>query len=146
MNKVISALFLVLLLASCKTDSNLRKKIPGWYSYAETLENGALKGNITYYKNGEMKVDATFSDNVTVPTDGITITIIGTWSVEDGYLKEKVNELTSKPKFIADPILKALKKEEEKNSKGSEIIHVNKEELQLKTAEGELITYLRIKK
>jgi hypothetical protein len=147
MNKVIIALFLVLLLASCKTDSNLRKKIPGWYSYTETLENSALKGNITYYKNGEMKIVATYSGDLTIlKVDEINITIIGTWRVEDGFLKEKVSQVTSKPKFIADPILKLLKKEEEENREGSEIIHVNKEELQLKTARGELTTYKRIKK
>jgi hypothetical protein len=75
----------------------------------------------------------------------IDITVMGKWKVENGYLKEEVTQVKSTPQFIGDALYVTMKKEEN-GSLGDKIIHVNAEELKVKTPKGETIIYNRIQK
>jgi nitrogen regulatory protein PII len=119
--------------------------VPGWYSCEEKIDNGYLSGKITYYKNGELKLVATFKSDLTPNISGMELTIMGKWKVENGYLKEEVIQVTSTPQFIGDALYVIMKKEEN-GSPGDKIIHVNDNELRVKTRKGETITYNRIQK
>ena len=134
---------LLFTLISCNKDNSLSKKVPGWYSCEEKIDNGSLSGKITYYKNGEMKVVATLKGNLIQNISIAELTIMGTWKVENGYLKEEVTQVTSTPQFIGDALYITLKKEEN-GSPGNKIIHVNSEELKVKNSKGEITTFKRI--
>lgn len=145
MKKYILLISLFFTLISCNKDSSLSKKVPGWYTCEEKIDNGSLSGKITYYKNGEMKVVATVKSDLTSNMSAIDITVMGKWKVENGYLKEEVTQVTSTPQFIGDALYVTMK-EEENGSPGDKIIHVNAEELIVKTPKGETIIYNRIHK
>ena len=66
----------------------------------------------------------------------------GTWEVENGFLKENLIEVIATPKPLGDALFAELKKEEN-NSKGDEIIEVNKEHLKVKNSKGEITIYKR---
>jgi len=130
-------------LLSCNGDSSYQKKIPGWYTMEQQLEAGKLSGELTYYKNGKLKLAATFNPaSVNSISLGITIVIKGTWEVENGFLKENLTEVIATPKPLGDALFAELKKEEN-NSKGDEIIEVNKEQLKVKNSKGEITIYKR---
>ena len=143
MKKYILLISLFFTLISCNKDSSLSKKVPGWYTCEEKIDNGSLSGKITYYKNGELKVVATVKSDLTPNMQGIDLTIMGKWKVENGYLKEEVTQVISTPQFIGDALYVTMKKEEN-GSPGDKIVHVNADELQIMTAKGETITYNRI--
>jgi hypothetical protein len=143
MKKYILLISLFFTLISCNKDSSLSKKVPGWYTCEEKIDNGTLSGKITYYKNGELKVVATVKSDLTPNMQGIDLTIMGKWKVENGYLKEEVTQVISTPQFIGDALYATIKKEEN-GSTGDKIIHVNAEELQIMTTKGETTTYKRI--
>jgi len=130
-------------LLSCNSDAAYQKKIPGWYTVEKQLEAGKLSGEMTYYKNGALKLTATFNAaSVNSISLGITIVMKGTWKVENGFLKENLTEVIATPKPLGDALFTELKKEEN-NSKGDEIIEVNKEHLKVKNAKGEVTIYKR---
>ena len=145
MKKYILLISLFFTLISCSKDSSLSKKVPGWYTCEEKIDNGTLSGKITYYKNGEMKVVATVKSDLSSNMSAIDITVMGKWKVENGYLKEEVTQVKSTPQFIGDALYVTMKKEEN-GSPGDKIIHINAEELLVKTPKGETITYNRIQK
>ncbi len=145
MKKYILLISFFFTLISCNKDSSLSKKVPGWYSCEEKIDNGSLSGKITYYKNGEMKVVATVKSDLSANMSAIDITVMGKWKVENGYLKEEVTQVKSTPQFIGDALYVTMKKEEN-GSLGDKIIHVNAEELKVKTPKGETIIYNRIQK
>lgn len=145
MKKCILIISLFFTLISCNEDSTLSKKVPGWYTFDEKIDDGFLSGKITYYKNGELKLVATVKSDLTSNMSAIDITVMGKWKVENGYLKEEVTQVTSIPQFIGDALYVTMKKEEN-GSPGDKIIHVNAEELIVKTPKGETITYNRIQK
>jgi hypothetical protein len=91
-----------------------------------------------------MKVVATLKGNLIKNISIADLTIKGTRKVENGYLKEEVNQVTSTPQFIGDALYVTMKKDEN-GSPGNKIIHVNAEELKVKTPKGETITYNRTK-
>jgi len=89
MIKYIFILITFIALTSCNGDSSYQKKIPGWYTMEQQLEAGKLSGEMTYYKNGKLKLAATFNAaSVNSISLGITIVMKGTWEVENGFLKE----------------------------------------------------------
>lgn len=145
MKKYILLIIFFFTLISCNKDSSLSKKVPGWYTCEEKIDNGSLSGKITYYKNGELKLVATLKSNLTPNISGMDLTIMGKWKVENGYLKEEVTQVKSTPQFIGDALYVTMKKEEN-GSLGDKIIHVNAEELKVKTPKGETIIYNRIQK
>ena len=77
MKKYILLISLFFTLISCNKDSSLSKKVPGWYTCEEKIDNGSLSGKITYYKNGELKVVATVKSDLTPNMQGIDLTIMG---------------------------------------------------------------------
>ena len=83
------------LFLSCKNDKSLSKKIPGWYSFEQKIDNVTISGKLTYYKNGALKQTAIINGNLDQNKEigGITLTAIGTWKVEKGYLKEEIVEI-----------------------------------------------------
>jgi hypothetical protein len=138
---VISAL---MLLVGCNQDKSLSKKVPGWYSYEQKIDKGNISGKLTYYKNGALKLTATIKGELVQSINiGIDLTATGNWKVENGYLKEDIVEFKTIPQSIGDALLAEYKKDAQ-TSPGDKIIHVNKEELQVKTAKGETVTYKRL--
>ena len=130
-------------LLSCNSDAAYQKKIPGWYTVEQQLETGKLSGEMTYYKNGALKLAATFnSASVNNISLGITIVMKGTWKVENGFLKENLTQVIATPQALGDALFAELKKEENK-SKGDEIIEVNKDHLKVKNSKGEITIYRR---
>jgi hypothetical protein len=85
MKKYILIVSMFFTLISCNKDSSLSKKVPGWYSCEEKIDNGSLSGKITYYKNGELKLVATLKSDITPNVSGMDLTIMGKWKVENGY-------------------------------------------------------------
>ena len=143
MIKYICILITFIALTSCNGDSSYQKKIPGWYTVEQQLDGGKLSGKITYYKNGALKLVATFnSESVNNISLGITVIMNGTWEVENGFLKEKIKEVIATPQELGDELF-AEQKKEENNSKGDEIIEVNKEHLKVKNSKGEITVYKR---
>jgi hypothetical protein len=143
---MIKYLFIILTTASllsCNSDAAYQKKIPGWYTVEQQLEAGKLSGEMTYYKNGALKLAATFNAaSVNSISLGITIVMKGTWKVENGFLKENLTEVIAMPQALGDALFAELKKEEIK-SKGDEIIEVNKDHLKVKNSKGEITIYKR---
>lgn len=133
-----------MLLAGCNQDKSLSKKVPGWYSYEQKIDKGNISGKLTYYKNGALKLTATIKGELVQSINiGIDLTATGNWRVENGYLKEDIVECKTIPQFIGDALMEEYKKEAQ-TSLGNKIIHVNKEELQVKTSKGEIVTYKRL--
>jgi hypothetical protein len=143
---MIKYLLIILTAASllaCNNDSTYQKKIPGWYTVEKQLETGKLSGDLTYYKNGALKLVAKFNPtSVNSISIGITFIMKGTWQIENGFLKENLKEVIATPKELGDALFVELKKEEN-NSKGDEIIEVNKEHLKVKNSKGEITIYKR---
>ena len=147
MKNLILALSCLLLITACDSDKSLSKKVPGWYTVEKKMDNGvSLSGKLTYYKNGDLKIVAIISGEV---AKGYSVkyetTAKGTWSVENGYLKEDITEFITNPQILGDQLLELYKKEYE-NSKGDKILNVDKDELKIKNSKGEIYNYKRIEK
>ncbi len=134
---------ITLFLLACKSDED---KIPGWYSYKKKVNDMTISGDITYYKNRELKIIAKIETSV-IPGIAVntTFTCKGSWSYENGYLKEHIKSIVSNPQFIGDAILKAYK-EDSKNDKGNKILEINKKQMRFQSSDGELTTYIRKQK
>ncbi len=132
-----------LFLLACKTDED---KIPGWYTFNKKMGDITLSGDITYYKNKELKINAKVETSV-LPGIAVNTTLIlkGSWSYENGYLKDYLTSIKSNPQLIGDMLLKDYK-EKYKDDKGSKVLEVNKKQLRLQGADGDLITYTRKQK
>jgi hypothetical protein len=141
--KKLIVLSICLLLLACKSDED---KIPGWYTYAQKMKDFTLSGDITYYKNKQLKIVAKVETSI-MPGLNIntTITFKGSWSYENGYLKEYCTSVETNPQFIGDALLKELK-EKSKSDKGYKVLEVNKEQMRLQSSDGELLVYKRKKK
>jgi len=144
MKNLLIAISALMLLVGCNQDKSLSKKVPGWYSYEQKIDKGNISGKLTYYKNGALKLRATIKGELVQNINiGIDLTATGNWKVENGYLKEDIIEFKTIPQSIGDSLLAEYKKDAQ-TSPGDKIIHVNKEELQVKTAKGETVTYKRL--
>lgn len=134
-----------LLLLSCKNDKSLSKKIPGWYSFEQKIDNVIISGKLTYYKNGALKQTAIIKGNVdeNIGIGDITLSATGTWKVEKGYLKEDIVEIKTSTQSFGDSFLAKYKKEAQ-SSLGDKIINVNNKELKIQNSKGETIIYKRI--
>jgi len=144
MKNLLIAISALMLLVGCNQDKSLSKKVPGWYSYEQKIDKGNISGKLTYYKNGALKLTATIKGELVQNINiGIDLTATGNWKVENGYLKEDIIEFKTIPQSIGDSLLAEYKKDAQ-TSPGDKIIHVNKEELQVKTAKGETVTYKRL--
>jgi len=133
------------LLLSCKNDKSLSKKIPGWYSFEQKIDNVTISGKLTYYKNGALKQTAIIKGNVdqNLGKSEITLSSTGTWKVENGYLKADIVEIKTITQSISDALLAKYKKEAQ-SSLGDKIIDVNIKELKVKTSKGDTIIYKRL--
>lgn len=146
MKYIFTIMCFMLLFSGCNSDSQLSKKVPGWYSYEQVVEKGTVIGKLTYYKNGALKLVANVKGEVAKNLNvGISLTLTGTWKVEKGYLKEEIVECKSTPQFIGDALLSEYKKTSQ-TSPGDKIIDVNKKELRVKKPNGEIVTYKRLQK
>jgi hypothetical protein len=127
-------IFASFLLLACNNDKSLSKKVPGWYSFEQTIDNGTISGNLTYYKNGALKQTAIIKANVNqnIGIGDITLFATGTWKVEKGYLKEDIVEIKTTPQSFGDALLAKYKKEAQ-SSPGDKIINVNNKELKVKS-------------
>jgi hypothetical protein len=133
------------LLLSCKNDKTLSKKIPGWYSFEQKIDNLTISGKLTYYKNGALKQTAIIKGNVdqNLVIGNLTLSATGTWKVEKGYLKEDIVEIKTTPQSFGDALLAKYKKEAQ-SSLGDKIINANNKELKIQNSKGETIIYKRI--
>ena len=84
MRNVLITICASLLLLSCKNDNSLSKKIPGWYSFEQKIDNVTISGKLTYYKNGALKQTAIIKGNVdqNLVIGNLTLSATGTWKVE----------------------------------------------------------------
>lgn len=140
-------LFFSNLFLSC-TGTNYEKKIPGWYTCSTKINKTTLAAEVTYYKNGDLKFDATVSEDVIENVSmKIKIKMIGTWSYTDGKIYEKLKSIEVSPKIIEEAIKESILKEYEKEQdKGSVVKEINDYSMVLVNDKGEETIYTRVKK
>ncbi len=140
-------LFFSNLFLSC-TGTNYEKKIPGWYTCSAKINKTTLAAEVTYYKNGDLKFDATVSEDVIENVSmKIKIKMIGTWSYTDGKIYEKLKSIEVSPKIVEEAIKESILKEYEKEQdKGSVVKEINDYSMVLVNDKGEETIYTRVKK
>ena len=143
---LIFTFFLSILLTSCGSNGSFSEKVPGWYEATLVYENGdSLVGKITYYKNGQNKMEA---DYIMHPSNDVKVSakiiIEGRWQVRNDELFETVEKVSATPKVLQETIETAMKVGKE--LPGNKIIEVNEDRLVLQNKQGDQTEYLRIKK
>ncbi|MFY7972713.1 MAG: hypothetical protein ACOVOO_12275 [Flavobacteriales bacterium] len=137
---------IAILLISCGGTGSTKEKLPGWYESTIVYENGdSLIGKVTYYKNGQNKMEA---DYIMHPIGGMSISakiiIEGHWEVRNDELFETVDKVSATPRTLQEVIETAMKKGKE--LPGSKIIEVDEHGLVLEDQKGKQTTYKRLKK
>jgi len=144
MKNIFIGIAIIFFLVGCNKDNELSKKVPGWYSYEQVVNNVKISGKMTYYKNGALQINAKVNTAVLQNINiGISLKASGTWKVKDGYLVEDIISCNSTPQFIGDALL-AKYREKAQSSNMDKIIDVNNQELRLKNANGEILIYKRL--
>ncbi len=139
-------LFVAIFLNSCGGPGSLKDKVPGWYESTIVYENGdSLKGKVTYYKNGQNKMEAAY---IMHPIGGMRISakiiIEGHWEVRNDELFETVDKVSATPKTLQEVIEAAMQKGKE--LPGSKIIKADELGLVLEDKRSKQTTYKRLKK
>lgn len=147
---LVSAVFLLFFsnfFLSC-TGINYEKKIPGWYTCSTKINKTFINADVTYYKNGDLKFDATVSEDVIENLSmKIKIKMIGSWTYSDGKIFEKLNSIEVSPKIVEDVIKESFYKEYEKDKdKGNTVKEINDYSMVLINDKGEETIYTRVKK
>lgn len=139
-------LIVAVFLNSCGGYGSLKDRVPGWYESTVVYENGdSLKGKVTYYKNGQNKMEAIY---IMHPLGGMRISakiiVEGHWEVRNDELFETVDKVSATPKTLQDVIEVAMKRGKE--MPGSKIVEVDENRLILEDKKGKQTTYKRLKK
>jgi hypothetical protein len=134
------------MITSCSDNRSLKDKIPGWYEASVAYDNGdSLIGKVTYYKNGQTKLDAEY---ITHPQRGMSLAanviIQGRWEIENDVLTESVESVSATPAALKEALEEVMRKGQKLPP--NRVIEVNENHLVLENPQGEKTEYLRIKK
>jgi len=136
----------VFLIAGCKEENQMADNVPGWYSTRMIYKTGdSLIGNMTYYKNGQSKMNATYHQEIGKGDNlSIKFQMEGRWRVEKGRLIDSAETILVTPKFLHKKIEKIMKSSHPLI--GRKILGVDTHALLVQDEQGIQTEYIRIKR
>lgn len=145
--RVKNIIFLVVIVVciACNSEPAMKDAVPGWYSCSRVFGNGdSLIGQMTYYKNGQSKLEAKYSSRPSKDYKfSVTVNATGHWEVVGDKIKEsfdKISAPSDKVRHTLDSSLKAGIILE-----GNKILEVNAERLSIEDSGGNKIEFKRFK-
>ena len=118
-------------------DQEMSEKLIGVYFQDEDEDAQISDISYEFFKDGKIISTATkLSDDLDSTNVDIKMQLIGTWKIENGYLKMSFDKMTAEPDVIAEEVRKEMVRKTNKNLTALKILELTEQKIVTEDADG----------